>query len=263
MTKQSPKAADQARPLIPWMGGKRRLARHIIPMFPPHQCYVEPFAGAAAIFFMKPPAKVEVLNDVHSELVTLYRVVRRHRAEFERHCADLLTSRELYGWLRDTPPAALTDIERAVRFYALQKMGFGGKVASPSFGAATTSPPRLNPGRVPHDLALAEQRLARVYIEHLDWAECVRRYDRPHTLFYCDPPYWQTEGYGVDFGLEQYELLARLARSIKGRMVISVGDVPAMREVFAGLRMETVQTCYTVGGGAKAKPVGELVIFSW
>ena len=73
-----------ATPIIPWIGGKRRLARHILPLFPAHGCYVEPFCGAAALYFMKDPAKAEVLNDINGELVNLYRVVQHHLEEFLR-----------------------------------------------------------------------------------------------------------------------------------------------------------------------------------
>lgn len=67
----------QAAPIVPWIGGKRRLADRLLPYFPPHSCYVEPFAGGAAMFFMRPrPAEVEVLNDVNGDLVNLYRVVK-------------------------------------------------------------------------------------------------------------------------------------------------------------------------------------------
>ena len=56
-------------PIIPWMGGKRRLADRLTP----HECYVEVFVGGAALYFMRPqPAPVEVLNDLNGDLVTLY-----------------------------------------------------------------------------------------------------------------------------------------------------------------------------------------------
>ncbi|PAV01924.1 restriction endonuclease subunit M, partial [Arsenophonus sp. ENCA] len=70
--------------------------------------------------------------------------------------------------------------------------------------------------------------------------------DRPHTLFYCDPPYWGTEGYGVDFGLEQYEKLAGMGRDLAGMMIISVNDIPEMRAVFRGFAMESVPIRYSL-----------------
>lgn len=84
-------------PLVPWMGGKRRLAKHILPLFPAHDCYVELFAGGAALFFMRDkPAKTEVLNDINGELINLYRVVQFHFDEFVRQFEWLTTSRELF-----------------------------------------------------------------------------------------------------------------------------------------------------------------------
>jgi DNA adenine methylase len=250
-------------PIIPWIGGKRRLAKHILPMFPEHTCYVEPFAGAAALYFLKDQAKVEVLNDVNSDLVNLYRVVKHHLDEFCRQFRWALTSREMYKWLQDTPVETLTDIQRAARFFYLQKNAFGGKVSGQTFGTATTSPPRLNLLRLEEDLSQAHLRLSQTYIEHLDWQACITKYDRPHTLFYCDPPYYGTEGYGVDFGIEQYTRMAELARSIKGKMIISVNDIPEMRKAFAGLHMESLPITYTVGGGKKGSKAAELVIRNW
>ncbi|OYZ15122.1 MAG: restriction endonuclease subunit M, partial [Polaromonas sp. 16-63-31] len=124
----------QAAPMVQWVGGKRRLAPHILPVFPDHSCYVEPFCGAAALFFLKAPVKVEVLNDINGDLVTLYRVVQHHLEEFVRHFKWALTSREIYKWLQITPPDTLTDIQRAARFFYLQKNGFGGKVQGQTFG---------------------------------------------------------------------------------------------------------------------------------
>ncbi|MGB7650858.1 MAG: DNA adenine methylase [Gallionella sp.] len=116
-------------PIIPWIGGKRRLAKHIIPMFPEHTCYVEPFCGAAAIYFLKDQTKVEVLNDINGELVNLYRVVKHHLEEFIRQFKWSLTSRQMYKWLQDTPEETLTDIQRAARFFYLQRTPLVAKSA--------------------------------------------------------------------------------------------------------------------------------------
>jgi DNA adenine methylase len=253
--------AAKASPMLPWIGGKRRLASQIIPVFPEHDCYVEVFAGAAAIFFEKPPARVEVLNDIHGELVRLYRVVQHHLEEFVRQFKWALTSREMYRWTASCPPETLTDIQRAARFYYLQKLGFGGKVDGQTFGTSTTSKGRLNLLRMEEDLSAVHLRLHQVTVEHLDWAECVRRYDRQHTLFYLDPPYFGTAGYGSEFGLEQYELMAELMRSIKGKAVVSVNDIPAMRSAFKGLTMRELKIRYTVGSSQAARSEkGELLI---
>lgn len=126
-------------PIIPWMGGKRRLADRLIPLFPPHECYVEVFAGGAALYFMRPQAApVEVLNDINGDLVTLYRVVQNHLEEFVRQFKWALSSRQVFEWQKMTRPETLTDIQRAARFFYLQHHAFAGKVTGQTFGTATT-----------------------------------------------------------------------------------------------------------------------------
>lgn len=244
------------------MGGKRRLADLLIPRFPPHKCYVEVFAGGAAIYFLRPPAEVEVINDVNGDLISLYRVVKAHPEEFMRQFKWALSSREMFKWTQATPPETLTDVQRAARFYYLQHHCFGGKVEGQTWGTATTAPP-VNLLRIEEQLSAAHLRLASTYIERLDWRECVERYDRPHSFFYLDPPYWETAGYGVPFPFEQYELMAEVMRNLKGKAMLSINDHPDIRRAFAGLHMETLEINYTVGGGKNQAPRRELVIWSW
>ncbi|MDD5274239.1 MAG: DNA adenine methylase, partial [Methylovulum sp.] len=59
-----------------WVGGKSRLRKFIIPLFPSHTCYVEPFAGAGWVLFGKKPSAVEVLNDIDQEVINFFRVVK-------------------------------------------------------------------------------------------------------------------------------------------------------------------------------------------
>lgn len=252
-----------AAPIIPWLGGKRRLAPTILPLFPEHACYVEPFCGAAALYFLKEPSDCEVINDVNGELVNLYRVVQHHLEEFVRQFKWALTSRQVFLWEQAKVPATLTDIQRAARFYYLQRNAFGGRVEGQSFGYATTSGPRLNLLRIEEELSAAHLRLHGTYIENLPWTDCVDRYDRPHSLFYCDPPYWQTEGYGVPFGFEHYEAMAARMRGMKGTMIVSINDHPDIRRVFDGFPMQSVDIIYTVGGADAGQAAKELIIGNW
>lgn len=251
-------------PIIPWMGGKRRLADRIFPLFPQHSCYVEPFAGGAALFFLRQvPAEVEVLNDVNGDLVNLYRVVQHHLEEFVRQFKWALSSRQVFKWLQLTDPQTLTDIQRAARFYYLQQSAFGSKIEGQTYGTATTTPPGLNLLRLEENLSAAHLRLSQTYIEHLSWQDCIKKYDREHTFFYMDPPYWETEGYGVPFGFEQFEEMARVLGQLKGKAIISLNDHPAIREVFSAYHIEKTDLKYTVGGGGKSPAASEVLIFSW
>jgi len=249
-------------PIIPWIGGKRRLADRIFPFFPAHSCYVEPFAGGAALYFLRRPAEVEVLNDINGDLTNLYRVVQHHLEEFVRQFKWALSSRQVFEWLKITRPETLTDIQRAARFYYLQHSAFGGLVDGQTFGTATTAPPGLNLLRIEESLSAAHLRLASTYIENLPWDKCIERYDREHTFFYMDPPYWQTEGYGVDFGFEQYERMAEVMSSLQGKAIISLNDHPDIRKVFGKFKIYDTELKYTVGGG-KGTKAKEVLIFSW
>jgi len=252
-------------PIVPWLGGKRRLADRLIPLFPPHECYVEVFAGGAALFFMRPqPASTEVLNDLNGDLVCLYRVVQNHLEEFVRQFKWALSSRQIFEWQKMTRPETLTDIQRAARFFYLQQHAFGGKVSGQTFGTATTGP-AINLLRIEENLSAAWQRLAGVYVENLNWLDCAERYDRPHTFQYMDPPYWQTEGYGVDFPYDQYLAMADFMRRCKGRVMVSINDHPDIRAAFEGHHIERTDIRYSCTNqrNGQAETTGELIIMNW
>jgi len=251
------------KPIFPWIGGKRKLADRILPLIPVHQCYVEPFCGAAALFFLKRSSDVEVLNDINGDVINVFRVVKYHLEELYKQFKWTLTSRQNWEWLQATPTETLTDVQRAARFLYIQKLAFGGKVDGQSFGTSTTSRPRFNIFTIEQDLADAHFRLANATIEHLHWSDSIQRYDRPHTVFYCDPPYWQTEGYGVDFGWDEYEALAAAARHIQGTMIISINDHPDIRELFRDLPCVEVSYQYTIGGAGKTSDCVELIYGTW
>lgn len=251
-------------PLSGWLGGKSRLARAVIERIPPHVCYVEPFAGAAWVLFKKEPSRAEVLNDISRDIANLYRAVRHHPDELARQFAFSLASREEFERLKATPPDVLTDIQRAARFLYLQKRAFGGKVEGASFGTAASGPPAGTAEALMGIIAAGAKRLDRVIIENLPYADCIRRYDRPRTFFYLDPPYFGCENdYGKGlFGRSDFAALAGLLAGIKGKFLMSLNDRPEVRETFAAFRLEEVKTTYTCGNNNKT-PAQELFISNY
>jgi len=251
-----------ATPIIAWPGGKRRLLKILLSDIPEHTSYVEVFAGGAALLLAKEPARAEVLNDINGELVRLYRCVQHHLDELVRQFRWALASREMFRWAQMQHPDTLTDIQRAARFYYLQRLAFGGKVNGQTFGVNAGGPARINLLRMEEDLSQAHLRLARVTIECLPWRECIERYDRDGALFFLDPPYWRTEGYGVPFGIEQYEQLAEAMRTMRGKAMLTINDHADMRRIFGGFRRQRAAIDYTIGGG-KGKAAAELVFRTW
>ena len=84
----------------------------------------------------------------------------------------------------------------------------------------TTSKPKLNLLRIQEDLSAAHLRLARTTIENLTWQQILKKYDREHTLFYLDPPYYECEDYygkGI-FERKEFEEIAKAMKTIKGKV---------------------------------------------
>ncbi len=255
-------------PPAPYLGGKRNLSRRLCSLIAtiPHRTYVEPFVGMGGVFLRRttrPP--VEVINDISADVTTLFRVARKHYEPLIEELSWMLSSRDEFERQRRIDPATLTDIERAARFLCLQRMSFGGKVTGRTFGVDHRSPGRLNLGKLRGDLRALRDRLARVTIERLPYADVIRRYDSADTLFYLDPPYWNCEadyGEGV-FARADFERLADQLAGITGQFVLSINATPGAREVFTRFRVDDVETTYTVGtasGGGKR--VGELIVRS-
>ena len=231
-----------------YLGGKSRLAKTIVEKIPDHTCYVEPFCGAAWVFFAKDPSRAEVINDRDSDLITFWRVIQNHLEEFMCYYKFAITSREIFELEKKRDTSTLTDIQRAARYFYLQKLGFGGKTTGRTFGTSATGPARLNLLNMEDHLLEVHWRFKAVTIENITALDCIRRYDRPKTFFYCDPPYYETAGYVHPFPHCEYVKLAETLQSIKGKVIVSLNEHPAVREIFAGFKIETVTTKYSTSG---------------
>ena len=268
MPKSSPHhdVSKAGGPVAPYIGGKRNLAKRIIPLLAamPHQTYVEPFVGMGGIFLRRPwRSAAEVINDISTDVTNLFRILQRHFQHFMDMLKWQITSRAEFERLVAAAPETLTDLERAARFLYLQRVAFGGKVTGRNFGVSVGLPARFDITRLASLLEDVHERLAGVVVERLPYAELIARYDRADTLFYLDPPYWGCED---DYGRQLFERadFARLAKQlagIRGRFLLSLNDAPEVRRTFARFHLMPVPTTYTICSevGAHGR-VGELLI---
>jgi DNA adenine methylase len=254
------------QPVAPWLGGKRNLAKRICAIIDatPHELYAEAFVGMGGIFLRRTrQPRAEVINDLGRDVSNLFRILQRHYPQFLEVLRFQLTTRTEFNRLVDTNPETLTDLERAARFLYLQRTTFGGKVSGRNFGVSPDRPGRFNLTTLEPMLEDLHSRLAGVVVECLDWAEFLPRYDREAALFYLDPPYWGCENdYGkAMFSREDFARMAGVLRGIKGKFLMSINDVPEIRELFAGFTLSEVTTSYSIGKAAdRASTRPELLI---
>lgn len=243
-----------------YIGGKSRFITTILPMIPTHTTYVEPFSGGAQIFFRKEPAKVEVLNDIDNELVNFYRVCQSHYQELLRYLRFMIVGRNWYKKLQKTPPESLTDIQRAGRYFYLQKSTFGGKVINQNYAIQVVQPPHFSTAKLAKVIEDTHKRLDGVQIESLPYEKVIQKYDRASTFFYIDPPYYGVSGlYRFDFEHAQFEQLAEQLKTIQGKFLLSVNDRPELREIFRGFNFTAISVSYSVQKHA-GRRYGELLI---
>ncbi len=256
------------RPISPaaaYIGGKKQLARRIIEKIEatPHDIYGEAFVGMGGVFLRRPSApRVEVINDKSRDVATFFRILQRHYQAFMDMLRWQLTSRAEFERLLEQNPDTLTDLERAARFLYLQKLSFGGKVASRTFGAQMTGPARFDASKLGIVLEAIHERLSCVTIECLDWQAFLERWDRPSALFYLDPPYFGTENYygkGL-FSPDQHGAMAEALSALKGRFILTLNDLPETREIYRRFEIESADLTYAACGAGQTKAAKEIIV---
>ena len=195
------------------------------------------------------------------DLITFYRVLQNHLEEFLRQFRWLLSSREWFNdWKAQIEAPGLTDIQRAARYYYLQRHSFAGRTSkSRSFGFNPLKRPRINLLRMEEELSEVHLRLATVNIENRHWREFLGFADRPQTFFYIDPPYWGRKDYRHNLDTSEYAAMAEILSAIKGKFILSIDDRPETREVFQRFEITPVTVTYTANA-VKSKLGKELLI---
>jgi DNA adenine methylase len=183
------------KPPIVYYGGKVRIAPWIVNEMRryEHKRYIEPFGGGAAVLFAKPPSQCEVYNDVYSDLVTFYKVLKDpYQYELLSRIIECTPySREVYSDSRRAlEDKETSEVERARAFFVCMRQSFSNLMNSwstPSECSRTVA--SLTYWKAIDRLPEVHERLKNVHIENLDAIECIKKYANTRSLIYVDPPY--------------------------------------------------------------------------
>ncbi|MCA9910074.1 MAG: DNA adenine methylase [Anaerolineae bacterium] len=229
-----------------WYGGKFSHLDWLLPLLPATQHFCEPFGGSAAVLINRNPSPVETYNDIDGEVVNFFRVLREQKDELLEAIGLTPFSREEFELAIHESGEDVTHLERARRFFIRARQVRTGLAQTASSGrwahCVLTSRAGMA-GAVSRWLGSVEglseiaQRFLRVQIENAPAIEVIKRYDSPETLFYCDPPYphearGDHKAYGYELTDDDHRHLAKVLRSVQGRVAISSYPCDLMDELY-------------------------------
>jgi DNA adenine methylase len=217
-----------------WYGGKYSHLDWLLPLLPDSLHFCDVFGGSAAVLINRKPSPIETYNDIDSELVNFFRVLRDQKD-------DLIEAIGLTPFSREELSAAcskekdLSDLERARRFFVRARQVRTGLAQTASAGRWAHCKLTSRAGMAGavsrwlgsvEDLSLIAQRLLRVQIENAPALEVIKRYDSPETLFYCDPPYvhgtrGDTKAYRHEMTDFDHCALAEVLHRVQGKVALS------------------------------------------
>lgn len=212
---------------ITYYGGKQRLAKTIVSMIPSHKIYCEPFFGGGAVFFQKPKAGIEVINDKNDMLINFYLCIQNRFKELQKKIQSTLHSETLYYQAKDIWNGRIeaTEIEKAWAVWFITNGSFAGsmpggwKWCNGSSGSHSAIMIRNKREEFKKELHI---RLCDTQISCRDAIRIIKERDTPETFFYLDPPYPGTfqQHYSGYTHKDLFELLHVLSQ-IKGKFILS------------------------------------------
>jgi DNA adenine methylase len=237
------------RPIGQFYGGKWLLAPWVLSYMPSHHVYVELFGGGGSVLLRKPRSHKEVYNDLDSEVVNLFQMLRDHPGDLVRGIDLTPYSREEY-WLACEPSE--DRVEKARRFLVRLGMGHSGVGSQYDPQESLKSPPGFGTGdlHVGHSLAKSWasfsdalldiiDRMKGVTIEHKDALGVLPLWDSASTVFYADPPYLPDTRrlrsvYKHEMSEEQHVELAKALNQVQGSVLVSGYDSLLYNDLYSG-----------------------------
>lgn len=172
------------------LGNKDAIAADIYKYFPIHDLYIELFFGAGGMYFNKPMAKHNFLNDLDEDVYNLFRLLVDRKDDLVKAIEETpIVEKQFKLWgkgHRESDP-----IMKAIRFLFISNFGLYGKPNTLRIGAVW--PKRVILDNIDQTIDYIKD----AYFFNTDFRDVFRKIDykdkKARTFAYCDPPYLGTD----------------------------------------------------------------------
>lgn len=203
------------------LGNKKKLISKLVPLFPQHETYFEPFLGTGSVFFAKPLCKHNYLNDLDNDVYNLFNVCMTNEKLLYELIELMPLHNELFQYLRKNELLSNEkfpdDVMKEARFLYLSNYSFLGKMDILKFGNANDKKVLLS------DMKKATHKLRYAQFNNKDFRKFFsdfsfrggRTNEYKKTFIYADPPYLNTannysSGFTIDDTKDLFEILVNL-----------------------------------------------------
>ena len=246
-----------------WVGGKSKIAKEINKIIEknPHDKYVEPFAGAAHVYFKKKPAEKSIINDINKPLIRFYKQLK---SGVDLKSCNTYPNRKKFFRLKKKIEAGNGT---ACDFLFVNKNSFSGKMTTTRHvhncdklqNPTKCGITKLTPERTQE----FKERMKKTTVLNQDYRKVLQKHDGKNTLFYIDSPY---EGKAKSMYRTKQEdvnpdVVAKNVKKLKGKAIVSFNDSPTVRKAFKGFHILPIEFKYSASQkGTDKKPTRELLI---
>jgi DNA adenine methylase len=231
--------------LISYFGGKYPHLKWLIDQFPKgNYHFVDLMCGSANVA-LNVNYPLVTINDLNSEVVNLFEVLRTQEEDFTRAVYYTPFSREELNRIIDQYYPVKDKIEQARQYFVRSQLGFGANGSQNNhhgFGVEyrlhTSNYYRVeNWGVKLKRLSVIANKLRSMQIENKDVFDLFPRVNRPECLIYIDPPYSFTtrssrKRYTHEWNDDDHARLAEMLHSANCYVAVSGYESKLYQDIF-------------------------------
>lgn len=260
---------QKTRSPIRFPGSKYQAIKYIAPFLEdvPHDEYREPFLGGGAIFFAKPLAETNWLNDIDEELILTFKSMadKKKGKMLKEKVQKVKPTKKLFERLKHCKPE--TEIDIAFRYFVINRTAYSGIMHKPNWGYHPTK--SVSPEKWPDRIEQAGLKLQKAKITNLNYGEVVLApAEGKKVLMFIDPPYFhadQKRAYRHSFKIKDHLELADLLRETKHKFCLTYDNCEEVKDLYSWANIHEFTWRYHTANANKAtrKMGAELIITNY